>query len=230
MTHKGNVFVVDDDARVRKALQRLLTIDGFNVIPFEDAESFLAGVGCDMPGCVVLDFSMPALDGIMLQRELLARGCRRAIVFVTGHGDVAAGVQAMKAGAVDFLEKPVVADQLLEAVTRGLEQDRQWRDESAYRNAVAGRVSSLTRREREVLELVVKGQLNKQIAAALGTVEKTIKVHRARMMEKMGVRSVAMLVHLTERIGLQGLKKGDPRAAGHFDTGPAPTPKNFTFQ
>lgn len=197
----GRVFVVDDELPVLKALERLLGAAGLVVSTFRDPAEFLAAHDEDVPGCVLLDLAMPTLDGMTLQQELAASGQPRAIVFLTGHGDIEAGIRAMKAGAVDFLTKPVSDDVLLDALHRAIEKDRLWREERAERKAVEHRIETLTRREREVMELVTVGRLNKQIAAELGTVEKTVKVHRARMMEKMGVRSVAALVHLTERIG-----------------------------
>src|SRR5262249_7547927 len=154
---------------------------------FRSSQEFLAGHDPDLPGCVVLDLSMPGLDGLELQHALAASGRPRPIVFVSGHGDVSTSVRAMKAGAVDFLTKPVNEDDLLNAVGRAIESDRQMREAWAELQAVGLRLATLTRREREVLEHVVAGRLNKQIAAELGTVEKTIKVHRSRMMEKMGV-------------------------------------------
>jgi len=206
----GTVFVVDDDPSVLRALSRLLRISGHRVQAFRSSQEFLAGHDPDVPGCVVLDLSMPGLDGLELQHALAASGRRRPIVFISGHGDVSSSVRAMKAGAVDFLTKPVNEDDLLDAVGRAIESDRQMRQAWTELQAVGLRLASLTRREREVLEHVVAGRLNKQIAADLGTVEKTIKVHRSRMMEKMGVHSLADLVRIAERTGFSQLSPSHP--------------------
>ena len=155
-----------------------------------------------MPGCVVLDLAMPGLNGLELQTALAASGCQRPIIFVSGHGDVPSSVRAMKAGAVDFLTKPVSEENLLAAIRRAIDRDRLMRQARAELQAIGERLNTLTPREREVLQHVVAGQLNKQIAADLGTVEKTVKVHRSRVMEKMGVRSLADLVRMAERIGV----------------------------
>jgi FixJ family two-component response regulator len=196
------VFLVDDDPGVLRALTRLLRAAGRQVRAFGSAQDFLAAHDPAMPGCVVLDLSMPGLNGLELQTALEASGCRRPIVFVSGHGDVPSSVRAMKAGAVDFLTKPVSAEDLLAAVERAVRQDDLMRRSRAELQVIGERLKTLTPREREVLQHVVAGQLNKQIAADLGTVEKTIKVHRSRLMGKMGVRSVADLVRLAERMGI----------------------------
>jgi FixJ family two-component response regulator len=195
------VFVVDDDPGVLRALTRLLRAAGHEVRAFRSPQDFLAMHDPAALGCVVLDLSMPGLNGLELQTALEASGCHRPIIFVSGHGDIPSSVRAMKAGAVDFLTKPVCADDLLAAVERAIRQDVLMRRSRAELQAIGDRLNTLTPREREVLQHVVTGQLNKQIAADLGTVEKTIKVHRSRMMEKMGVRSVADLVRLAERMG-----------------------------
>ena len=158
------------------------------------------------PGCLVLDVAMPGLNGLELQQALIAGGHELAIVFLTGHGDIPMSVQAMKRGAVDFLTKPVNDDDLLNAVRVAIEKDRLQREERAEVADIQQRLATLTPREREVLQHLITGQLNKQIAADLGTVEKTIKVHRARVLEKMQVHSVAELVHLAERVGIVGVK------------------------
>jgi FixJ family two-component response regulator len=195
------VFLVDDDPSVLRALSRLLRTAGYGARTFHSSREFLADHDPAVPGCLVLDLAMPGLNGLELQEALAASGSQRPIVFVSGHGDVSSSVQAMKAGAVDFLTKPVSEENLLAAVGRAIARDRRMRQAWAELQAIGARLATLTPREREVLEHVVAGRLNKQIAADLGTVEKTIKVHRSRMMEKMGVRSLADLVRIAERSG-----------------------------
>lgn len=196
------VFLVDDDPALLKALSRLLRSAGFQVEAFASASDFLCRHDPEVPGCLVLDVSMPELSGLELQRALVTLGCERATVFLTGHGDIPMSVQAMKQGAVDFLTKPVDERLLLEAIRAAVEEDRVARSKRAELAEIHRRLAALTPRERQVLGLVVSGKLNKQIAAELGTVEKTIKVHRAHIMEKLKVRSVAALVRLAERAGI----------------------------
>ena len=196
-------FVVDDNARVLKALGTLLDAAGYNARTYLSAEDFLAAHDPNEPGCVILDIMMPGLDGLRLQEKLTHDGISRPIIFLTGQGDIPTTVRAMKAGAVDFLTKPVNRTQLFTAIARAVELDATARREFDDRKSIEARLMKLTPREREVLTYVVAGRLNKQIAAALGTVEKTIKVHRKSVMEKLGVRSVADLVRLTERAGLK---------------------------
>lgn len=198
----GTVIVVDDDASVRKALGRLLRSAGFNVELRGSAEEFLRQTSEKGPGCLVLDVHLPGLSGLDLQRELSERGIHMPIIFITGLGTVPVSVKAMKAGAVDFLQKPFEDDALLSVVGSAIEKDRHARCEQAGKEEINQRLESLTPREREVLELVIIGKLNKQIAGELGTSIKTIKVHRGRVMRKMNVKSVAELVHLTERVGI----------------------------
>jgi FixJ family two-component response regulator len=198
------VFVVDDDASVVKALSRLLRARGYDVRSFTSPRAFLDDHDAAIPGCAVLDLAMPGLDGLALQQALSTAGdLPRPIIFLTGRGDVPSSVRAMKAGAVDFLTKPVDGGALLAAIARAADQDAKLRHDHAELVAIQVRLASLTPREREVLAHVVAGRLNKQIAGVLGTVEKTIKVHRSRMMEKMGVRTVADLVRLAEKIGIE---------------------------
>lgn len=197
------VFVVDDDPAVLQSLSRLLRSAGLTVTTFSSPREFLERHDPRLPGCLVLDLAMPGLNGLELQQALVARGHELAIVFLTGHGDIPMSVQAMKRGALDFLTKPVNDDDLLKAVHVAIEQDRLQRQSRAEVAEIEQRLATLTPGEREVLEHVISGQLNKQTAAELGTVEKTIKVHRARVMEKMKVQSVAELVRLTERAGLR---------------------------
>lgn len=200
--HSATVFVVDDDCAVLKSLSRLLRSASLASSTFSSPREFLDCHNPNAPGCLVLDVAMPGLNGLELQQALIASGNELPIVFLTGHGDIPMSVQAMKGGAVDFLTKPVNDADLLQAVRAALEKDRLERELRAEVADIRRRLARLTPREREVLEHVIAGHLNKQTAADLGTVEKTIKVHRARMMEKMKVQSVAELVHLTERAGI----------------------------
>jgi FixJ family two-component response regulator len=193
------VYLVDDDAHVVKAMTRLLSAEGYHVEGFESAEAFLDRHDPGLPGCAIIDLALPGLDGLGIQNRLCGDGSERPIIFLSGKGDIPSSVQAMKAGAVDFLTKPPDISALLAAVALALEKDFRLRRERAQRESVDLRLASLTPREHEVLDGVVAGRLNKQIAGALGTVEKTIKVHRGRMMAKMGVRTVAELVRLVPR-------------------------------
>jgi FixJ family two-component response regulator len=194
------VYVVDDEPSVLKSVGRLLRSAGLNAVTFASARDFLDHHDPDAPGCLLLDVSMPELTGLELQQTLSAMGCERPIIFLTGRGDIPMSVKAMKQGAADFLTKPVDEGVLLEAVRGAMEKDRAAGLKRAELAEVGRRLAALTPREREVLEQVVCGKLNKQIAAELGTVEKTIKVHRAHIMEKLKVRSVAELVRLVARV------------------------------
>ena len=196
------VFLVDDDAGVLKALSRLLRAKGYDVRPFASAEEFLEGHDAAVAGCAVFDVAMPGLDGLALQQVFTAGGKQRPVIFLTGKGDVQKSVRAMKAGAVDFLTKPVRDKDLLDAIARAERQDAGTRQTSAEVAAIEAKIATLTPREREVLTHVIAGRLNKQIAGDLGTVEKTIKVHRGRMMEKLGVHSIVDLVRLAEKAGI----------------------------
>lgn len=189
------IYVVDDEAGMRKALTRLLRAEGFEVRAFASAKEFLVADGVEADACLVLDVSMPDVDGLALQRHLTNARTPLPIVFLTGQGDIPMSVRAMKAGAVDFLTKPVNDSDLLRAIHAALAI-------AASRSDARARYHSLTPREREVMAHVVAGKLNKQIAADLGTGEQNIKTHRGRVMEKMGVVSVADLVRLAERLGL----------------------------
>ena len=197
------VFVVDDYAPGRKSISRLLRAAGFVVASFASAQEFLAQYDPAACGCLVLDLAMPDIGGLELQSILADKGSFLPIIFLTAHGDVSTSVQAMKHGAVDFLTKPVNDEDLLTAVRVAIEKDRVLRREQAELVKIRERLATLTRREREVLEYVVAGRLNKQIASDLGTVEQTVKVHRAHVMQKMKVHSVAELVRLTERCGIR---------------------------
>jgi FixJ family two-component response regulator len=196
------VFLVDDDARVLKALSRLLRANGYDNQPFSSPQEFLAQHDAAVPGCAVLDVAMPGLDGLVLQQVLAAGSEQRPIIFLTGKGDIPTSVRAMKAGAIDFLTKPVKEKDLLQAIARAQEIDSKARQSRVDLAFIQAKIATLTPREREVLSHVVAGRLNKQIAGDLGTVEKTIKVHRARVMEKLGLRTVADLVRFAERAGI----------------------------
>jgi FixJ family two-component response regulator len=200
----STVFLVDDDASVRRALVRLLKSAGYEVKAFASAREFLedSRADGDAPACLVLDVRLPGLSGMDLQSELQKRDAILPIIFITGHGDVPTSVKAMKAGAVDFLSKPVQEAALLGAIEQALSRAARDYAERLDREDIRRRMDHLTPREREVMALVARGLLNKQIAFELGTVEKTIKVHRARMMEKMQVSSLAELVRITERVGV----------------------------
>jgi len=196
------VGIVDDDASVRKGLARLVTTAGYRVEVFASAREFLERPRPEDLCCLVLDVRMPGLTGLELQEALAVAGDRMSIVFVSGHGDVVGSVKAMKGGAVDFLTKPVDARELLGAIERGVARALTVQREQAGATDIQGRLKTLTAREVQVFALVVTGMLNKQIAAELGIVEKTVKVHRARVMEKMRAGSLAELVRLADRAGV----------------------------
>jgi FixJ family two-component response regulator len=198
----ATVFLVDDDASVLRALARLLRAAGHVVRSYQSPRAFLAEHDSGVPGCAVLDLSMPEVDGLALQAVLAAGPVPRPVIFLTGAADVPTSVRAMKAGAVDFLTKPVDQAALLAAVGQATAADREAREARAGVAAASARVDALTPREREVLALVVAGRLNKQIAHTLGTSLKTVKVHRGRMMAKMGVQTVADLVRAAEAAGI----------------------------
>jgi FixJ family two-component response regulator len=200
------VYIVDDDVPILNAFSRLLETAGYSVQAFSSPGDFLAKHDPDQPGCALFDVGMEELDGLSLQDRLLEAGIVRPVIFVTAQDNARSGVRAMKAGAVDYLTKPVHEDVLLAAIASAIESDVSARQSRSEVAEVAKRQESLTTREREVMDLVVQGRLNKQIAHDLGVVEKTVKVHRARVMEKMQVRSVAALVHLVEQ--LTGYRKG----------------------
>lgn len=200
----ATVFVVDDYAPVRRSISHLLRAAGFAVVAFASAEEFLAQYDPGVWGCLVLDVAMRNLNGFELQNILANTGSLLPIIFLTGEGDIPKSVRAMKGGASDFLTKPVDEEDLLAAVRAAIEKHRALRREQAELSEIRARLSTLTPREREVLDYVVAGKLNKQIAGDLGTVEQTVKVHRARVMQKMRAQSVAELVRLTERCRING--------------------------
>jgi FixJ family two-component response regulator len=199
----ATVFVVDDDLSIRRSLTHLFGATGLNVAVFASAQEFLERYNPSASGCLVLDLAMPGLNGLELQEMLAARGSRLPIIFLTGHGDLPSGLKALKSGAADFLTKPVDATDLIDAVRGAIEKDRTARQVNAEVAEIRQRFATLTPREHEVLCHVISGKLNKQIAAQLGTVEKTIKVHRARVMVKIKAGSLAELIRLAERAGIQ---------------------------
>ena len=204
MNDARTVFLVDDDPSVRRALTRLIKAAGYNVQPFASAREFLEfwDVAQGKTACLVLDVRMPGLSGLDLQRELQARNTLLPIIFVTSHGDIPMTVKAMKDGAVDFLPKPVKDSVLLNSIDQALARAELEIVERQELENLQKRLDTLTPRERDVMKLVVRGLLNKQLAFELGTVEKTVKVHRARVMEKMEVQSLAELVRVAERAGI----------------------------
>ena len=196
------VFVVDDDASVRRSTERLVRSLGFSIQAFASAREFLDGARVDRPGCLVLDVQMPGLSGLDLQKELAERGVPIPIIFLTAHGDIPMTVRAMKGGAAEFLTKPVKSRDLLAAIQTAIERDRVAHRERSESDVLRGRYERLTPRERTVLPLVVAGLLNKQIAGKLNASERTVKFHRAHIMQKMQAHSLAELVRMAERLGI----------------------------
>ena len=196
------VFVVDDDSEVRTALGRLIGIAGYEVRTFSTATDFMESGSHHRPGCLVLDMRLPDADGLELLLRLHECGSTLPVIVLTGFGDIPTSVRAMKSGAIDFLVKPVAEDVLLEAIGRAVEQEMKSRTVRLHDHDLTVRFRSLTRREREVLQLVLAGRLNKQIARELGISEKTVKVHRGRVMAKMRARRVAQLVRSAVKIGV----------------------------
>jgi FixJ family two-component response regulator len=200
------VFVVDDDSSIREAIESLVSLVGLRVETFGSAQEFLQNKRPDLPGCIVLDVELPGLSGLDLQRELAAHGIKLPIIFITGYGDIPMSVRAMKAGAAEFLTKPFRDQDLLDAIHQAVERDRATRRHSSEIAGLRDRFAALTSREREVMSLVVAGWLNKQIGFELKISEITVKIHRGRVMNKMGAQSLAELVRMTERLELTTAK------------------------
>jgi FixJ family two-component response regulator len=198
------IFLVDDEPAIVKAMSRLLRTRGYDVRAFTSPQDFLANHDSAVPGCAIFDLSMPGLNGLELQEAMKARGFVRPVIFMTGKGDIPTSVRAMKAGAIDFLTKPVSEQEIFAAIARAEKQDTDARQVQAEKTSIQAKMATLTPREQQVMAHVVSGRLNKQIAGDLGTVEKTIKVHRSRVMGKMGVRTVADLVRLVGKARLLG--------------------------
>ncbi len=196
------VFVVDDDASVRKSLARLLRAEGYETETYGSAEEFLQKASQKEGGCIILDVRMPGKSGMQLQEDLSNTSSSLPIIFITGHGSLSIGVQAMKKGAIDFLSKPFDDDQLLAAVGAAVEKSRRAMVDRAEWDAVQGQVNLLTKREREILHHVITGMPNREIAFSLGIAEQTVKIHRSHIMEKLGAHSVAELVRFADRAGI----------------------------
>jgi len=198
------VFIVDDDASMRGALENLIGSVGLEVRAFSSPQEFLADQRPDAPGCLVLDVRLPGKSGLAFQEDLVKAGIALPVIFITGHGDIPMSVRAMKAGAMEFLTKPVDDQVLLDAVHAAIERDRQKRRTAAQLAELQARYRTLTERERDVMKLVASGRANKQVAGDLGISEVTVKVHRGQVMRKMRARSLADLVRMADRLGLSG--------------------------
>lgn len=196
------VYVVEDDASFRKSIQRLVRGWGYEVHAFDSANDYLTQASIRSPGCLLLDVRLPDIDGLSLQQQLIEKGNPLPVIFMTGHGSIPMGVQAMKNGAVDFLPKPFKAEELLRAIDKALERNLHDVQAAQENKEISALIDTLTPRENEVLRWLITGQLNKQIAYALGTTERTIKAHRSRVLEKTKVSSIAELVRLAEKAGI----------------------------
>jgi FixJ family two-component response regulator len=200
------IAIVDDDASVREGLQSLIRSAGWRVETFVSAQEFLGRLGAQAPSCLILDLQLPGLSGLDLQQRMAEVGLEIPIVFLTGHGNIPASVQAMKAGAVEFLTKPLDEQKLLQAIQEAIERDRRTRQQHAEMRELRERYESLTAREQQVMQEVVSGRLNKQIAAELNITEFTVKIHRGHVMRKMRADSLADLVRMAESLGIRSRK------------------------
>jgi FixJ family two-component response regulator len=196
------IYIVEDDPSFRRSMERLIFASGYAVEAFDSAHSFLENAVIRHPACLLLDVRLPDVDGLSFQKDLRAKGFTLPVIFMTGHGTIPMGVQAMKNGAIDFLPKPFEKSDLLSAIEKALEHDLRDMHEGAEQESISRRIETLTSREKEVLRWIITGKLNKQIADALGTTEKTVKVHRSRVMQKTKVSSVAELVRLAAKINI----------------------------
>jgi FixJ family two-component response regulator len=204
---KAVIAIVDDDLSARRGLQRLIRSAGWDAESFASAQEFLARRGTEVPSCLVLDLQLPGLSGIDLQKQLAEVGLTIPIVFLTGHGDIPTSVKAMKAGAVEFLTKPVDASDLLRAIQEAVERDRRTRQQQEAMRMLRNRHGLLTAREQQIMQLVISGMLNKQIAAELKITEFTVKFHRGHIMRKMRADSLADLVRMAEDLGIRSQKQ-----------------------
>ena len=203
---ESTIFVIDDDLSVRQSLESLIKSVGWRVRTYGSAQEFLGSGHLEAPGCIVLDVRLPGLSGLDLQQALLRAKSHLPVIFITGHGDIPMSVQAMKAGAVEFLPKPFREQDLLDALKLALDRDRTTRQQRAELAALRARYDSVTPREQQVMGLLVTGLLNKEIATTLGVSEVTIKVHRSQIMQKMQADSLANLVRMAERLGIPASK------------------------
>ena len=207
--NEPTVFIIDDDLSIRKGLTRLVKATGFNAESYESATDFLDSGKCLEHGCIILDVHMPEMTGPELQEKLVNTGCSMPIIFLSAHGDVPTTTRAMKKGAVDFLTKPVNVDELLTAIDVSLAQDLENRAQSEETSSIIEKIKQLTPREHEVMTYVITGMLNKQIAGEMEISEETVKIHRGRVMQKLGIVSVAQLVRLCEKAGISPAIAGD---------------------
>ena len=205
------IAIVDDDASVQRGLQRLIRSAGWKVETFASAQEFLARSRTELPNCVLLDLQLPGLSGLDLQKRMAEVGLEIPIVFLTGHGNIPVSVQAMKAGAVQFLTKPVDEQELLQAIEEAVERDRRARQQQVEMSELRDRYESLTGREQEVMQKVISGMLNKQIAADLKITEDTVKFHRGHIMRKMNADSLADLVRMAENLGIRSRQRSAPK-------------------